>query len=65
MLHGKTSAWWWWWVRYTGLKYIKPKRNIYGLNNKNLQFVQDFINENINDNIRKFNKKDIIIDVKI
>jgi len=43
----------------------KPKRNIYGLNNKNLQFVQDFINENINDNIRKFNKKDIIIDVKI
>ena len=43
----------------------KPKRNIYGLNNKNLQFVQDFINDNINDNIKKFNKKDIIIDVKI
>ena len=42
----------------------KPKRNIYGLNKKNEQFVKDFIEEEIDDRIVKFHKKKIIIDIK-
>ena len=43
----------------------KPKRNIYGLNNKNQEFVKDYINDEIDENITKYFKKKIIIDVKV
>ena len=42
----------------------KPKRNIYGLNKKNEQFVRDFIEEEIDERIIKFYKKRIIFDIK-
>lgn len=43
----------------------KPKRNIYGLNKKNEQFVKDFIDKEIDDRIIKFHKKKIIFDIKV
>ena len=43
----------------------KPKRNIIGLNEKNQQFVKDFISKEIDDRIIKFNKKKIKFDIKI
>ena len=43
----------------------KPKRNIYGLNNKNQEFVKNYIEENIDERIVKFYKKKIIFDVKV
>ncbi len=43
----------------------KPKRNIYGLNNKNQEFVKNYIEENIDERIIKFYKKKIIFDVKV
>lgn len=43
----------------------KPKRNIIGLNEKNQQFVKDFISNEIDDRIIKFNKKKIKFDIKI
>ena len=43
----------------------KPKRNIYGLNQKNEQFVKDFIDKEIDDRIIKFHKKKIIFDIKV
>ena len=46
-------------------KLKKAKRNILGLNNKNIEHVANFIEENLNDNIKKFNKKDLIIDINV
>lgn len=43
----------------------KPKRNIYGLNDKNQKHVKDFIENVIDDRIIKFNKKKIKFDIKI
>ena len=43
----------------------KPKRNIYGLNDKNQRHVKDFIENVIDDRIIKFNKKKIKFDIKI
>ena len=43
----------------------KPKRNIYGLNAKNENFANNFIEDEINSNIFKFNRKSIKIDLKI
>ena len=43
----------------------KPKRNIYGLNDKNQQYVKDYISNEIDDRIVKFNKKDIVFDIKL
>ncbi len=51
-----------------GLKFegnAKRKRNVYGLNNDNEKFVQEFFREEIDDRIIKFSKKDIVIDLKI
>lgn len=51
-----------------GLKFegnAKRKRNVYGLNAKNEDFVQEFFREEIDDRIIKFNRKDIVIDLKI
>jgi|GEM_PF-5635016 len=51
-----------------GLKFegnAKRKRNVYGLNNKNENFVQEFFRDEIDDRIFRFNKKDIVIDLKI
>ena len=41
------------------------KRNVYGLNDKNFEFVKEFINDEIDDRIIKFNRKDIVVDIKI
>ena len=43
----------------------KPKRNIYGLNDKNQQYVKDYISNEIDDRIVKFNKKDIVFDIEL
>ena len=43
----------------------KPKRNIYGLNEKNQEFVKDYISDKIDQRILKFSKKRIIIDIKV
>jgi len=51
-----------------GLKFegnAKRKRNVYGLNNNNEEFVKKFFREEIDNRIIKFSKKDIIIDLKI
>ena len=37
----------------------KPKRNIYGLNAKHENFANNFIDDEINSNIFKFNRKSI------
>ena len=43
----------------------KNKRNVYGLNDKNIKFVRDFFAKEIDQRIIKFNKKKIIIDLKV
>jgi|TARA_R110002012_G_C11180515_1_gene556997 ABC-type uncharacterized transport system substrate-binding protein len=43
----------------------KPKRNIYGLNDKNQQFVEDYLENKIENNILRFVAKDIEIDLNI
>lgn len=43
----------------------KPKRNIYGLNDKNEQFVEDYLAQKIENNILRFVAKDIKIDLEI
>jgi len=42
----------------------KPKRNIYGLNDKNQQFVEDYLAKKVGDNIAKFAEKDIEINLE-
>jgi len=46
-------------------RFKKKKRNIYGLNDNNWEFVADFFDNRIDERIVKFNKKDIILEVKI
>ena len=46
-------------------KLKKPRRNIYGLNDKNWKFAGDFIADEIDLNIFKFSRKSIIMDVKV
>jgi hypothetical protein len=51
-----------------GLKFegnAKKGRNVYGLNDKNEQFVRDYFRKIIDDRIVKFSKKDIIIDLDV
>lgn len=43
----------------------KPKRNIYGLNDKNQQYVKDYISSEIDERIVKFNKKDIVFNIEL
>tara|TARA_R110002012_G_scaffold220627_1_gene392292 strand:+ start:833 stop:1309 length:477 start_codon:yes stop_codon:yes gene_type:complete len=43
----------------------KPKRNIYGLNDKNQKHVKDFIENVIDDRIIKFNKKKIVFKIDL
>jgi len=43
----------------------KKKRNIYGLNDNNWEFAKDYINEIIDKKITKFNKKKVILEVKV
>ncbi len=43
----------------------KAKRNIYGLNENNQQFVEDYLAKKIEDNILRYVAKDIIIDMDI
>jgi hypothetical protein len=43
----------------------KAKRNIYGLNENNQQFVEDYLTKKIEDNISRYVAKDIIIDMDI
>lgn len=43
----------------------RPKRNIYGLNDKNQKFVQDYLSKKIENNILRFVAKDIEIDLNI
>ena len=46
-------------------KLKKPRRNIYGLNDKNWEFAGDFIADEIDLNIFKFSRKSIIMNVKV
>ena len=43
----------------------KGKRNIYGLNDKNWDFAKDYIDSIIDEKITKFNRKKVILEVKI
>ena len=43
----------------------KPKRNIYGLNNNNQKFLEDYLSKKIENNILRFIAKDIEIDLNI
>ena len=43
----------------------KKKRNIYGLNDKNWSFARDYIDSIIDEKITKFNRKKVILEVKI
>jgi hypothetical protein len=43
----------------------KPKRNIYGLNNDNQKFLEDYLSKKIENNILRFIAKDIEIDLNI
>jgi len=43
----------------------KGKRNIYGLNNKNWEFARDFIDDEIDQKILKFNRKKVFFDIKV
>tara|TARA_R110002020_G_C15823905_1_gene733429 strand:- start:11 stop:487 length:477 start_codon:yes stop_codon:yes gene_type:complete len=43
----------------------KPRRNIYGLNEDNQQFVEDYLENKIENNILRFIAKDIEIDLNI
>ena len=51
-----------------GLKFegnAKRKRNIYGLSDKNFEFVKEFFRDELDNRIIKFNKKKIKFDIKI
>ena len=52
-------------LKFEGNAKGKKRRNVYGLNTKNENFVQEFFRDEIDDRIFKFNKKDIVIDLKI
>ena len=43
----------------------RPKRNIFGLNDKNQKFIEDYLSKKIEDNIFKFSAKDIEIILNI
>jgi len=43
----------------------KPRRNIYGLNDKNWEFARDFIDDEIDQKILKFNRKKVFFDIKV
>ena len=43
----------------------KPRRNVYGLNDKNWEFARDFINDEIDQRILKFNLKKVFFDIKV
>ena len=43
----------------------KPRRNIYGLNNSNQKFVEDYLSKKIENNIFRFIAKDIEIDLNL
>ena len=43
----------------------KPRRNIYGLNNGNQEFVQDFVDDKIDKNIKIFSRKTIKFEINI
>ena len=43
----------------------KPRRNIYGLNDKNWEFARDFIDDEIDQKILKFNLKKVFFDIKV
>lgn len=43
----------------------RPKRNIYGLNDKNLSFAENFLENEINSNVDIFHRKSINLTVKI
>ena len=51
-----------------GLKFegnAKRKRNVYGLNDKNFEFVKEFFRDELDNRIIKFSRKDIVIDLKV
>ncbi len=51
-----------------GLKFegnAKRKRNVYGLNDNNFEFVKEFFRDELDDRIIKFSRKDIVIDLKV
>ena len=43
----------------------KGKRNIFGLNNKNWGLARDFIDDEIDQKILKFNRKKVFFDIKV
>ena len=43
----------------------KPRRNIYGLNDKNWEFARDFIDKEVDRKILKFNRKKVFFDIKV
>ncbi len=43
----------------------KGKRNIFGLNNKNWGHARDFIDDEIDQKILKFNRKKVFFDIKV
>ena len=43
----------------------KGKRNIFGLNNKNWGHARDFIDDEIEQKILKFNRKKVFFDIKV
>ena len=43
----------------------KPRRNVYGLNNKNWDFAGDFISDEIDQRILKFNLKKVFFDIQV
>ena len=43
----------------------KPKRNIYGLNNDNQKFLEDYLSKKMQNNILRFVAKDIEIELNI
>ena len=43
----------------------KPRRNIYGLNNGNQEFVQTFVDDKIDKNIKIFSRKTIKFEINI
>jgi hypothetical protein len=43
----------------------KPRRNIYGLNDKNWEFARNFIDDEIDQRILKFNLKKVFFDIKV
>jgi hypothetical protein len=43
----------------------KGKRNIFGLNDKNWGLARDFIDDEIDQKILKFNRKKVFFDIKV